>query len=173
MFSPSGRIVAKHRKVFPWYEDVARGTQAPPVFSVPHAGKLGLMICYDGWFPEMPRGLALRGAEAILHPTLTTTTDREQELVIARANAIANQCYVLNVNAVPTFGGGRSIGVDPEGHVLFEMGQTEEFAIETIDFDRVRRVRRHGTRGTNPLLRQIREAPRAVFEPYRGLPRRR
>jgi predicted amidohydrolase len=46
------------------------------------------MICYDGWFPEVARGLALAGAEVLLHPTLTTTADREEELVLARANAI-------------------------------------------------------------------------------------
>ena len=83
------------------------------MFSIPNVGKVGVMICYDGWFPEMARSLALRGAEVIAHPTLTTTPDREEELVLARANAITNQCYVINPNAVVTIGGGRSIGVDP------------------------------------------------------------
>ena len=54
-----------------------------------------------------PRRSPWRGAEVILHPTMTSTPDREEELVLARANAIVNQCYVLNVNAALEVGGGR------------------------------------------------------------------
>ena len=169
VFDPDGHLVATYRKLFPWqpFETSTPGDALPPVFEVPGVGRLGVMICYDGWFPEVARGLALAGAEAILQPTLTTTPDRDQELVLARANAIVNQCYVLNVNAVPSVGGGRSIGVDPEGRVLFETGQTEEFVLETIDLDRVAHVREHGTRGLNRVLRHLEDGPRAVFEPYR------
>jgi formamidase len=169
VFDPEGRLVVRYRKLFPWqpFEGTKPGRAAAPVFEVPGMGKLGVMICYDGWFPEVARGLALGGAELILHPTLTTSPDREQELVLARANAIANQCYVLNVNAVPSLGGGRSIGVDPEGRVLFDLGQTEEFVVEAIDLDRVATVRRLGTRGLNRVLHHLRRAPAAVFEPYR------
>jgi formamidase len=169
VFDPGGELVARYRKLFPWqpFETSTPGDTAAPVFEIAGVGRLGLMICYDGWFPEVARGLALAGAEAILQPTLTTTPDRDQELVLARANAIVNQCYVLNVNAVPSVGGGRSIGVDPEGRVLFETGQTQEFVLETIDFDRVAHVRRHGTRGLNRVLEHLEAAPAAVFEPYR------
>jgi formamidase len=169
VFDPGGELVARYRKLFPWqpFETSTPGDTAAPVFEIPGVGRLGLMICYDGWFPEVARGLALAGAEAILQPTLTTTPDRDQELVLARANAIVNQCYVLNVNAVPSVGGGRSIGVDPEGRVLFETGQTQEFVLETIDFDRVAHVRHHGTRGLNRVLEHLEAAPAAVFEPYR------
>lgn len=169
VFDPAGELVATYRKLFPWqpFETAVPGTRPAPTFEVPGIGRLGLMICYDGWFPEVARGLALAGAELILHPTLTTTPDREQELVMARANAIANQCFVVNVNAVPSVGGGRSIGVDPEGRVLFELGQKEELALEAIDLDRAAHVRAHGTRGTNRVLEHLRAAPAAVFEPYR------
>lgn len=171
VFDPGGRLVVRYRKLFPWqpFEGTTPGDLPAPVFQLPGVGKLGIMICYDGWFPEVARGLALRGAELILHPTLTTSPDREQELVLARANAIANQCYVLNVNAVPSVGGGRSVGVDPEGRTLFELGQTEEFVVEMIDLDRVTAVRRLGTRGVNRVLHHLRKAPTAVFEPYRRL----
>jgi formamidase len=132
-----------------------------------------MMICYDGWFPEVPRSLALRGAEVIMHPTLTSTADREEELVLARANAIANQCYVLNVNGALEVGGGRSIGVDPEGRVLFEGGSGEEYLSEVLDLDRVRTVRERGTRGMNRLLWQLAEHGPAAADPdYRGLRRR-
>ena len=137
VFGPSGRLVARYRKIFTWrpFEPYAVGTQAPPVFSIPNIGKVGVMICYDGWFPEMARSLALRGAEVIAHPTLTSTPDREEELVLARANAITNQCYVINPNAVVTIGGGRSIGVDPEGRVMFEAGSGEEFIPAVLDLE--------------------------------------
>jgi formamidase len=164
-FSPDGRLVATHRKVFPWrpWEATAKGDRAD-AFDVPGIGRLGMMVCYDGWFPEVPRALALDGAELIVHPTLTTTADREQELILARANAIANQAFVINVNAATTVGGGRSIGVDPEGRVLFEAGTGEELITEVIDLDRAREVRERGTRGLNPLLREVREASPGFLE---------
>ena len=176
VFSPDGELVTTYRKLFPWmpFENSTPGTKPAPVFDIPDVGRLGVMICYDGWFPEVARGLALQGAEVILHPTLTSTPDREEELVLARANAIVNQCYVLNVNGSLEVGGGRSIGVDPEGRVLFEGGTGEEYFSEVLDLDRVSTVRERGTRGLNRLLRQfVEDAPRAVLEPYRVAARRR
>ena len=171
VFDPEGALVAAYRKLFPWqpFEGTTPGSEPAPVFEVPGIGTLGVMICYDGWFPEVARGLALAGAEMILHPTLTNTPDREQELVLARANAISNQLYVMNINAVPSIGGGHSIGVDPEGHVLFELGEREDFVVEVVDLDHVTQVREHGTRGLNRVLEHAKRAPKAVFEPYRPL----
>jgi formamidase len=175
LFAPDGRLAASYRKLFPWmpFEGTDPGSAPPPVVELPRIGAAGMMICYDGWFPEVPRSLALRGAEVILHPTLTSTADREEELVLARANAIANQCYVLNVNGALEVGGGRSIGVDPEGRVLFEGGSGEEYLSEVLDLDRVRTVRERGTRGMNRLLWQLAEHGPAAADPdYRGLRRR-
>jgi len=171
VFDPEGSLVATYRKLFPWqpFEGTTPGSEPAPVFEVPGVGTLGVMICYDGWFPEVARGLALAGAELILHPTLTNTPDREQELVLARANAISNQLYIMNVNAVPSIGGGHSIGVDPEGHVLFELGDREDFVLEVVDLDRVTQIREHGTRGLNRVLEHAKHAPKAAFEPYRPL----
>lgn len=176
VFSPDGELVTTYRKLYPWmpFERSTPGSKPAPVFDIPEVGRLGLMNCYDGWFPEVARGLALQGAEVILHPTLTSTPDRDEELVLARANAIVNQCYVLNVNGSLEVGGGRSIGVDPEGRVLFEGGTGEEYFSEVLDLDRVATVRDRGTRGLNKLLRQFTEdSPAAVFRHYRGLTRRR
>ena len=85
------------------------------VFDIPGVGRFGLIICFDAWFPEVTRTLAWMGAEVILQPTLTKTIDREQELVLARANAIVNQVYVVSPNYGGLFGTGRSVIVDPEG----------------------------------------------------------
>jgi formamidase len=175
VFDPAGNLAARYRKVFPWmpYETLDRGTEAPPVIDIPRIGRVGVLICYDGWFPEMARSLALRGAEVILQPTLTTTADREQELVLARANAIVNQAYVVNVNSVPSIGGGRSLAVDPHGRTLFELGLEEGFAIETLDLALVRDTRANGSRGMSRVLEHVRAAPPAAFEHYRPLLRRR
>jgi len=167
VFSPNGELVAQHRKVFPWrpWEKLSRGTGLT-TFDIEGKGRFGLMICYEGWFPEVARGLALKGAEAILQPSATTTPDREEELVLARANAIVNQCYVLNVNGATTIGGGRSVGVDPEGRMLFEGGSGEELIPEVIDLARSTTVRERGTRGMNPVLHEIQDAPADFIRTY-------
>jgi hypothetical protein len=84
--NPAGEIVARYRKVFPWrpWEKAAAGAEFT-VFDMPGIGRVGLMICYDGWFPEVARQLAWMGAEVILQPSATTTVDRPQEIVLARA----------------------------------------------------------------------------------------
>jgi predicted amidohydrolase len=130
-------------------------------------GRIGLMICYDGWFPEVARHLAWMGAEVILHPSLTTTSDRPQELVLARANAIVNQVFVVNVNAgSPGLGG--SLIVDPEGHDLQVAGQGEVFMTEVLDLDAVTRVREYGTVGMSRMWAQLADQAGDVSLPLYG-----
>jgi formamidase len=159
--SPDGEVVAKYRKQYPWapYETTAPG-DAGCVFEIPGRGKIGLCICYDMWFPEVCRDLMWQGAEVILHPSLTSTWDRELEVMLARANAVFNQCYFLDVNAANAMGGGSSVFVDPNGQVLQQAGVGEEFVASIVDFDLVERTRTHGTLGLNRLLSQA-EARRA------------
>jgi len=176
LFAPDGSLVSTYRKLFPWmpFEGTDPGTAPPPVVDLAGLGRAGMMICYDGWFPEVPRSLALGGTEVILHPTLTSTPDREEEVVLARANAIANQCYVMNVNGSLDVGGGRSVGVDPEGRMLFEGGSGEEYFSEVLDLDRVATVRERGTRGMNRVLWQLGEHGPAAADPdYRAFRARR
>jgi formamidase len=167
-FAPDGALVARHRKVFPWrpWERVTAG-EGPTVFDIPGVARLGLAVCYEAWFPETARGLALAGAEVIVQPALTATSDRNEEVLMARAAAIANQVFVLNVNAASTIGGGRSVGIDPEGRVLFEGGGGPELIVEVLDVDRVPLVRERGTRGLNRVWQHFLQAPAGVFEPYR------
>ena len=139
------------------------------MFEIPGKGTVGMMICYDGWFPEVARGLALQGAELIAQPTATTTPDREEEIVLARSNAIVNQVFLFNPNMVSTFGPGRSVGVDPEGRILFEAGAGEELLVEVVDMARVAEVRRRGTRGVTRPWQHFLEGPRdVVLRPYRA-----
>lgn len=160
VISPQGEIVAKYRKMFPWLPYEA-GTSAGDefcVFDIPNVGRFGLLICYDMWFPEVPRQLAWMGAEVILQPTLTPTSDRELELVMARANALFNQCYFVSVNGIGTWGGGRSTIIDPDGRVLQEASTNQTFLTEMIDLDHTRRTREYGTLGLAQTLKQLRDA---------------
>ena len=76
---------------------------------------------------------------------MTNTIDRAQELILAQANAIANQCYFVDVNCAGQLGNGRSIIVGPEGEIIHQSGEVGEQVPFTIDFGRVREVRRSGT----------------------------
>src|SRR3546814_12571156 len=81
----------------PYERDVEPGSEFV-VLDVPGAGRFGVSICYDMWFPETTRSLVSLGAEVILHPTLTNTIDRDVEIAIARASAATNQCYFVDIN---------------------------------------------------------------------------
>ena len=170
VFSPSGELVAQHRKLLPWKpfesSDPGTGEGSLGTFDIPGVGRFGLMICYECWFPEIPRALAWQGAEVLLQPTLTTTSDRPLEEILVRANAIANQCYVINPNYGAAFGTGRSLIVDPEGGILAEGGSGEEFLTAVIDLDRVRSVREYGTSGLNTPWKQLRDLPPPSFPQY-------
>ena len=117
------------------------------VFDIPGKGRCGLCICYDQWFPEVARTLAWMGAEAVFCPTATITPDRSQEIIMARASAIANQVYWFSLNGVGAGGIGRSVFVDPEGRILQSSGAGEQYMTEIIDLELVSRVREYGTMG--------------------------
>lgn len=158
--SPEGNIVAKYRKMFPWYP-YESGTKAGDtfcVFDIPDVGRIGLCICYDIWFPEVARSLAWLGAEVIVQPTMTPTSDRPLELVISQASAIFNQCYFIGVNGVGPWGGGKSTIVDPDGRVL-QVGTDHEMILtEILDLDHVTRTREYGTIGLAQTLKQLRDS---------------
>lgn len=159
VIGPDGAIVGRYRKLFPFlpYETgVAPGTEFL-VFDVPSAGRFGVSICYDMWFPETTRTLAAMGAEVILHPSLTNTIDRDLELTIARASAVTNQCFFFDINGVADGGNGRSIIVGPAGDVLHEAGRAEEIMPIEIDLARVRRSREFGLRGLGQPLKSFRD----------------
>ena len=161
VIDPAGEVVLRYRKILPWlpYEGHVSAGDAFGVFDVPGVGRFGVSICYDMMLPETVRQLAFLGAEVVLHPTMTTTLDREQELVVGRANAIFNQCYLLDVNGAGALGVGRSQLVGPEGERLHLAGEREEIMPIRVDLDRVRSVRRLGTAGTVQLLKTFRDCP--------------
>ena len=166
VISPNGQIVARYRKMFPWRPlEACTPGDTFCVFDVPGVGRLGLCICYDMWFPEVARTLAWMGAEVILHPSLTATSDRNAELVISQANAIFNQCYFVDVNGTGPYGGGRSLIVDPDGRVLQQTDQHESVLTEILDLDNVTRTREFGTLGLSQTWKALRDNP-VYFPPY-------
>ncbi len=159
IINPEGVVVARYRKMFPFWpyeEGVSAGDQFC-VFDVPDVGTFGISNCYDMWFPETSRTLAAMGAEVILHPTMTTSIDRDVELAIARATAAQNQCFFFDVNGLGDGGIGRSVIVGPHGDVLYTGESTEQMIPLEIDINRVRRSREIGLRGLGQTLKSFRD----------------
>jgi predicted amidohydrolase len=159
VINPQGVVVARYRKMFPFrpYEvEVEAGTEFC-VFDVPEVGRFGLSICYDIWFPETTRHLTSQGAEVLLHPVLTGTTDRDAEIAIARATAAQFQCYVFDVNGLGAGGIGKSCVVDPTSMVLHQSGGQEDMFPIEIDLDVVRRQRETGMKGLGQVLKSFRD----------------
>ena len=163
----SGTVVSRYRKMFPFrpYEEGVTPGDSFCVVPIANAGRLGVSICYDLWFPEITRSLVWMGAEALLCPSLTNTIDRDVELALARANAAANQCYVINVNAGSPMGTGKSIVCGPGGEVIHQAGSGYEVFVVELDFDYVARVRRQGWHGLGQTLKSFRDR-RVKFPAY-------
>lgn len=119
-------------------------------------GRLGLLVCWDQWYPEAARLMALAGAELLIYPTAIGYDDRddreEQERqrtawqLVMRGHAVANGLPVIAVNRVgrePAHGDdpeagitfwGSSFATGPQGEMLTELPLDEE-ATEIIDID--------------------------------------
>lgn len=159
VIDPQGEVVSRYRKMFPFYPyevGVTPGTEFC-VFDVPDVGRFGVSICYDMWFPETVRTLAVMGAEVILHPTMTGTIDREIELSIVRAMATVNQCFFFDVNGLDSGGSGVSVVCGPDGRVLYQAGGTEEIFPLELDVERVKRSRELGVLRLGQPLKSFRD----------------
>ncbi len=172
VINPAGKVVARYAKrypFFPYEKGVSRGDEFV-VFDVPGIGRLGLMICFDMWYPEMARQLAWMGAEAIIVPTLTNTIDRHVELSLAKANAACNQLYFVNINNAGRLGNGQSIVVGPDGNVIHQAPSTREIITVELDFNHVRRTRERGMHGLIQTLKGFRDAnvTYPVYQPGAG-----
>ncbi|MET3935689.1 carbon-nitrogen hydrolase family protein [Arthrobacter sp. OAP107] len=171
VLSPEGELAGYYRKIFPWrpFEPYDPGDRFTTV-ELTGIGRVGLNICYDAWYPEVSRQLAWMGAEVILNVVKTTTPDRRQELVLAKANAIVNQVFVVSVNCAGPTGQGKSIIVDPEGNTIAEAGDDAAVLLAAdLDLAAVEHVRTHGTENLNRPWSQFRDGEAAVELPvYQG-----
>lgn len=166
VISNKGELITLCTKTYPFlpYEEGITGGDEPCVFEVPDVGIFGLHICYDLWFPESSRALAMKGAEIILHPSLTDTCDRKEEKIMARATAVQQQCFYVDVNAGGKQGCGQSTIIGPEGEILTEAESIEETLLIEIDLERVKRVRARGIKGLGQPLKSFRDNPNPFKE---------
>lgn len=161
VFNPNGELVTKARKIYPWlpYEEHVDSDMDFCVFEVPNQGIIGIHICYDLWFPETSRQLALNGAEVIINPTLTPTEDREIETIMVRATAAQQQAYYIDVNSCGDQGCGMSIASDPEGQILHQSKNTEDIFVVDVDFAFARKSRKEGFMSLGQNLKTYRDNP--------------
>ena len=183
-----GRYLGKYRKMHipddPQYHEkfyFAPGDLGFPTWQTRHA-RIGVLICWDQWYPEAARITALSGAEILFYPTAigwlppekAEFGERQQSAweIIQRAHAIANGCYVAAVNRVgfePAAGQqaeglefwGGSFVADPNGRLLAQAGRDEEVLVVPCDLAAVDVVRTHW-----PFLRDRR------IDAYAGLTER-
>ncbi|MCM1348943.1 MAG: carbon-nitrogen hydrolase [Firmicutes bacterium] len=146
-------------------------------------GRIGVLVCWDQWYPEAARLMALKGAELLVYPTAigwesTDTEDekrrqREAWITVQRGHAVANGLPVVAVNRVghePDPSGqtngimfwGSSFVAGPQGEMLYEAPtDAEALAVVDVDLKRSEAVRRWW-----PFLRDRR------IDAYAGLTRR-
>lgn len=111
-------------------------------------GKIGVLICWDQWYPEAARLTALQGAEIIFYPTAIAWLPEEKPLLgaaqhcawetVQRGHAVANVCYVAAINRVGTEGNsefwGQSFVSDFYGQIM-EKAPSDKPAIVYADCD--------------------------------------
>ena len=127
-------------------------------------GRLGVMVCWDQWYPEAARLMALQGAELLIYPTAigyeSSDSPEEQERqrrawqTVQRGHAVANGLPVVAVNRVgyePDPSGrtkgihfwGTSFVAGPQGEIYYEASNVEEESIIVgVDIDHSEDVRR-------------------------------
>lgn len=114
---PTG-FIGKFRKVHLWGEEslfFEPGNVGFPVFHTPH-GRIGVMICYDGWFPESYRLLAMQGADIVCVPTNWVPMPGQDPSrdamanILAMASAHSNSLFVAAADRVGTERGQPFIG---------------------------------------------------------------
>ena len=146
-------------------------------------GKLGVLVCWDQWYPEAARLMALKGADMLIYPTAigweSSDTDAEKSRqqaawqTVQRGHAVANGLPVISVNRVghEVDPSGQTNGIQfwgfsfiagPQGELLYQAPSDKETeAIVEIDMDRSEQVRRWW-----PFLRDRR------IENYGGITKR-
>ena len=182
-----GRIVGKYRKMHipddpAFYEKFyfTPGDLGFQSFKTPQAN-LGVLVCWDQWYPEAARLTALRGAEILFYPTAIGWHPAEKEKygkaqhsaweTMQRSHAIANGCYVCAVNRVghETPAGrpgiefwGQSFICAPSGEIVAQGSvEQEEIIVSDVEWDRVNEHRTHW-----PFLRDRR------IDAYEGIQQR-
>lgn len=144
-----GEILGKYRKAhipqLPLWEEkfyFKPGDLGFPVFKTDYA-TIGIQICWDNFFPEGSRILALKGAEIIFSPTAAAFASHERWEKMISGNAIANNLFILRINRVGSEEKqdfyGKSFCVDPNGDLIAgPTGLNDSILLADINLDTIR-----------------------------------
>jgi len=169
VFEKDGTVAGKYRKMHipddPGFYEKFYFTPGDLGFEPIHTsvGKLGVLICWDQWYPEASRLMTLKGAELLIYPTAIGWFDEDSQeeksrqldawITIQRSHAIANGIPVLSCNRVGfekdssgVMDGirfwGNSFVCDPQGELLAQAScEEEEVLYAIIDKERTKEVR--------------------------------
>ena len=152
VISREGELVGVYRKVhipqIPLWEERSYFSSGDslPVFDLGGV-KAGVQICWDNFFPEGARILALKGAEIIFAPTAAAFASQQRWLKVMAGHALCNGLFVLRVNRVGSEAKqdfyGMSFCLSPEGELLTEPAGLEEgVLLVEVALEEVRRARR-------------------------------
>ncbi|MDE6065948.1 MAG: carbon-nitrogen hydrolase [Duncaniella sp.] len=170
VFDRDGSVAGKYRKMHipddPAYYEKFYFTPGDLGFEPVQTslGRLGVLVCWDQWYPEAARLMAMRGAEMLIYPTAigweSSDTDdekmrqREAWMTVQRGHAVANGLPVITVNRVGheadpsgVTGGiqfwGSSFVAGPQGEFIYRApDDAEAVAIVDVDLHRSEQVRR-------------------------------
>ena len=140
VFGPNGKILGTYRKMHipddPGFNEKFYFTPGDTGFQPidTPVGRLGILVCWDQWYPEAARLMALRGAQILIYPTAigwargekkdVCQTQRNAWQTIQRSHAIANGLFVLSINRTGRENNldfwGTSFVSNPMGHVVAE-----------------------------------------------------
>ena len=134
LVSPDGNV-SVYRKTHLFYEEkiwFSPGNSSFPAYDVGKA-RIGIMICYDWFFPEVIRILSLRGAQIICHPSNLVLPYCQKAMLGA---AVQNRVFIITANRVGTEGGVRFTGksqiVAPNMEILASSGRNCE-EVKVVD----------------------------------------
>ena len=170
VFDTDGSVAGRYRKMHipddpAYYEKFYFAPGDLGFHPIPTSlGRLGVQVCWDQWYPEGARLMALQGADLLIYPTAigyeSSDTPAEQErqreawITVQRGHAVANGIPVVTVNRVgfePDPSGqtkgiqfwGSSFVAGPQGEILYQASKSEEEnAVIEVDMKRSENVRR-------------------------------
>jgi len=148
-----GEILGSYRKIhvpqIPLWEEryyFSSGNHGFPVFRTKFA-PIGIQICWDNFFPEGSRILALKGAKILFCPTAAAFASQRKWETVISSNAVANGVYSFRVNRVGSEEKqdfyGRSFCISPEGELLDKpTGMKDSIALVEIDLKHIEQIRK-------------------------------
>ena len=108
-----------------------------PVFDLDF-GKVGIMTCYDGWFPEPPRILSLKGAEVLVW--INGRGGKVEDFIV---KSVMFQSHVAMITTNQAYGSGTMIGNPPSRILEQAADRTESYISGTLNLKRIRQRRSH------------------------------